>query len=114
MGSRPDGWWRDRAGAAGRLIDSIAAALEAGRLSKPVTVVIEGRAREAAEGRSATPGLELVSAPGSGDDAIVEAARKARDAGEEVVVVTADRALRQRVGELGATVEGPRTFRARL
>jgi hypothetical protein len=45
VGSRPDGWWRDRAGAAARLVDAVAAALAAGTLESPVTVVLEGAAR---------------------------------------------------------------------
>lgn len=115
MGSRPDGWWRDRAGAASRLIDSIATALSKGALTGPVIVVVEGRARAAADGTgAANRGLEVVAAGGSGDDAIVDAADAARAAGDEVVVVTADRGLRQRVVDLGATVEGPRTFLDRL
>ena len=32
VGSRPDGWWRDRAGAAARLAERIATALSAGTL----------------------------------------------------------------------------------
>ena len=44
VGSRPDGWWRDRAGAAERLLGQIEAALASGRLEGPVAVVLEGRA----------------------------------------------------------------------
>jgi rRNA-processing protein FCF1 len=56
-----------------------------------------------------------VRAPGSGDDAIVDAARAAVDAGHApVVVVTADRELRARVEALGATVRGPGWLRDQL
>lgn len=56
--------------------------------------------------------LDVVRAPGSGDDAIVEAARAAMDAGHApVVVVTADRELRARVEEFGAETRGPAWLR---
>ena len=63
----------------------------------------QGAAREVAT----VAGVEVVAAAGSGDDAIVEEVRRARP-WERVVVVTADRALRDRVAELGAAVAGPR------
>lgn len=56
------------------------------------------------------PGVEVVEAPGSGDDRIVELVREA-DRGPDCVVVTADRGLRARVAALGAQVAGPRTVR---
>ncbi|MGC4896761.1 hypothetical protein [Micromonospora sp. DT31] len=107
VGSRPDGWWRDRAGAAVRLRDALAPLAEAGvppELPPPVQVVlvVEGAARHVPP----TPGVDVVSAPGSGDDTVVElvaaAPRRSR------VVVTADRELRARVTALGAQVRGPR------
>nr|BFE85155.1 hypothetical protein GCM10020093_077560 [Planobispora longispora] len=52
------------------------------------------------------PGVTVLDAPGSGDDAIVRAVQDAR-AWEDVLVVTADRALRERVAEHGAQVTGP-------
>jgi hypothetical protein len=45
-------------------------------------------------------------APGSGDDRIVELVA-AEGAGRPVIVVTADRGLRDRVTALGAEVRGP-------
>jgi hypothetical protein len=112
MGSRPDGWWRDRAAAAKRIRDDLAATVAAGHpigdLPPPVdlVLVVEGRAG----GIGSVPGVEVVSAPGSGDDAIVDVVR---DRGQDrpVVVVTADRELRGRVAALGATVQGPRWLR---
>ena len=101
MGARPDGWWRDRAGAATRLRDRLARRY-AGR-PEEVVLVVEGQAR----GVEGVPDVEVVSAEGSGDDAIVDLVRS-RGAGRESVVVTADRGLRERVTALGATVHGPR------
>jgi hypothetical protein len=106
VGSVPDGWWRDRAGAATRLRDRLAGVREGwAELAGPVEVVlvVEGRAR----GVESTPEVTVVPAEGSGDDAIV-ALVAAQPADRERVVVTADRGLRARVGELGAEVRGPR------
>jgi len=157
VGSRPDGWWRDRAGAAVRLHDELAklaargaAGIPAEQLategdrapgspgaggarpgpSGPVTVVVilvlEGAARAAGpriaerarvaahpspgsagagrpgEGDGGT--VEVVSAPGSGDDEIV---RLARSRPGRRIVVTADRELRRRCLAAGAQVAGP-------
>lgn len=110
VGSRPDGWWRDRAGATARLRDSIAGVGEVGvppQLLPPVLVVlvVEGRARDV----PAVPGIEVVSALGSGDDAIVDLVRAAPQ--RRRIVVTADRELRERVAAEGAEVYGPRWLR---
>jgi hypothetical protein len=48
IGSRPDGWWRDRPGAAARLLSTLAAALRSGALTSPVVVILEGAARAGA------------------------------------------------------------------
>ncbi|MFF0161239.1 NTP pyrophosphohydrolase [Streptomyces sp. NPDC005263] len=106
VGSVPDGWWRDRRGAAERLRDRLAADGVPGR-DGPVEIVlvVEGAAR----GVEPVPGVRVEAAPGSGDDHMVELV--ARAAGRAVLVVTADRELRRRVGELGAEVTGPRTVR---
>lgn len=110
VGSRPNGWWRDRAGAAARLRDALAPVAAEGlpaRLPAPVEVVlvVEGAARD-------VPGIDevrVVSAPGSGDDTVVELVREAPQ--RRRLVVTADRELRERVTALGAEVYGPRWLR---
>ncbi|GAA2411125.1 hypothetical protein GCM10010420_45000 [Streptomyces glaucosporus] len=102
VGSVPDGWWRDRHGAAERLRDRLAAR-EGG---EEVVLVVEGAAR----GVASVPGVRVVAAPGSGDDRIVELVA-AEGAGRRCVVVTADRELRERVTALGAEVAGPRSVR---
>lgn len=107
VGSRPDGWWRDRAGAATRLRDRLVPVATGGRpgLAPPVEVVlvVEGRARDV----PAIDAVRVIGAPGSGDDAIVDLVG-GEGAGRRCVVVTADRALRDRVTALGAEVRGPR------
>ncbi len=71
VGSRPNGWWRDRPGAARDLVAGIVAAVAAGALEPDVVVVLEGRARPGATVGSAGPGVAVVHAPHSGDDEIV-------------------------------------------
>jgi hypothetical protein len=103
VGSRPNGWWRDRAGASRSLVERVRAAVEAGRLAEPVVVVLEGDARGgAAEGESG--GVTVVHASGSGDDSLVALASEARGG---VMLVSADRDLRRRADALGAAVAGP-------
>ena len=103
VGSRPHGWWRDRAAAAGRLHARLVAA-DLG--VDEVVLVLEGRARPGvAEGVDGL--VRTVHAGGEGDDEIVAQAGAELAGGAEVTVVTADRGLVERVGSLGATTVGP-------
>jgi predicted RNA-binding protein with PIN domain len=111
IGSRPDGWWRDRDGAMARLVDLLERwVADSG---EDVTVVFE---------RPPSPPIrstviEVAHAPRRGtnaaDDEIV------RRLGEEprpdqVWVVTSDRLLADRARARGAVVEGADSFRRRL
>jgi hypothetical protein len=112
VGSRPTGWWRDRAGAARRFVDEVRAAVAAGRLDPPVVVVLEGAARAgAAEADSA--GVRVVHAPGEGDDTLAALAVSDR-AAEPVTLVSADRGLSARVRGPGVDVVGPTWLLDRL
>jgi hypothetical protein len=103
VGSRPDGWWRDRPGAARRLVEQLRAAVADGRLPGPVTVVLEGAARRGVgEGDGA---VTVDHAPRSGDDRLVEITGTSD---LPVTLVTADRGLRQRVDGGRVTCVGPR------
>ncbi|GAA3084035.1 hypothetical protein GCM10017562_62120 [Streptomyces roseofulvus] len=108
VGSVPDGWWRDRRGAAERLRDRLAA--DGGPVDGPwpgpyeIVLVVEGRAR----GVASVPGVRVAEAAGSGDDLIAELARNAH--GRPCLVITADRELRRRVEEAGARCAGPRAL----
>jgi 8-oxo-dGTP diphosphatase len=126
IGSRPDGWWRDRPGAARRLVSGLGTLAARGmaglppELGRPVparwfpelVVVLEGAARGAVpEAGAGETGMRIISAPGSGDDAI--AAVAAETAGQRLVV-TADRELRARCEAAGAHVTGPRWLTGQL
>jgi rRNA-processing protein FCF1 len=104
VGSRPDGWWRDRPGAARTLVERIRTAVGDHRVVAPVVVVLEGAARGGAEAGE-VDGVRVVHAPGSGDDTLISVASSAPGL---VTLVSADRALRRRAGEVGAEVVGPR------
>ncbi len=119
MGARPDGWWRDRAGAAARLHGDLAAlaargvtalppGVQAGRLARwfpRYVLVLEGQARAAARSLPEDPRVSVVIAPGSGDDTLAELAASVPG---PRVMVTADRELRRRAEAAGAAVTGPR------
>ena len=112
MGSVPDGWWRDRRGAVLRLRDALAGLCDEGLAPGPpdwarrppleVVLVVEGKAR----GIESSETVRVVSAPGVGDDTIVEVVQRA-GARRRCLVITADRELRARVAALGAEVAGP-------
>jgi hypothetical protein len=103
VGSRPNGWWRDRAGAAQRLHSAIGAA----DLGYDVVVlVLEGAAR-GGQPVGDDGAIQTVHAPGAGDDEIVEQVRTRTTRGDDVVVVTADRVLRERTAAAGGSSVGP-------
>jgi predicted RNA-binding protein with PIN domain len=112
MGSRPDGWWKDRAGAARRLVERIGAwADEAGA---DVLVVFDGRPPP---GLESPPGVDVRYAERAGANAAddVIAALVADDAAPATLrVVTSDAELARRVREHGAEVTGARGFRDQL
>ncbi|MCH6229880.1 NUDIX hydrolase [Microbacterium sp. CFH 31415] len=115
VGSVPDGWWRDRPGAAGRLVEHVAGltttGIPAASLDLPEDVwfpewviVLEGHARAAGDAL----GVDVVRAEASGDDTIVEETRRLVSAGRRVTVVTSDRDLVTRVTDAGAAARGAR------
>ncbi|MFK4837585.1 NUDIX domain-containing protein [Microbacterium sp. ZW T2_14] len=117
MGSVPDGWWNDRAGAASRLVarivDLAARGVPASVLELPEhtwypewTAVVEGQARSVAA--AGAVGVDVVPAEASGDDAIAATAQRAVAAGRSVTVVTSDRGLAERARNAGAAVRGAR------
>ena len=110
VGTRPDGWWRDRPGAARRLVAGLGRVpgrTLSGEVVQRVVVVLEGQARAGAA-PTGPAAVEVVHAEGSGDDAL--AALCAPGA----VLVTADRALRERAHAAGAGTASPRQLLALL
>jgi hypothetical protein len=107
IGSRPDGWWRDRPRAMRELVEALRG------LGEPVTVVFDGRPFELAESGP----VEVVFASRRGrnaaDDDIVELVATADEPGA-LRVVTSDSELARRVEQRGAAVEGTGAFRSRL
>lgn len=104
IGSVPDGWWKDRPGAAVRLHSH----LLAGTLPyDAIVLVLEGRARAGVPaGASGT--VHTVHAPGSGDDEIVDQVCRLSEQGEQVTVATADRGLLARLAPFNAGTLAPR------
>lgn len=110
MGSVPDGWWRDRAGAATRLLNELEP-LNGAEVTLPdlgavriteVRAVLEGAAKRA-EGPEA---VSVLRADRDGDSEIVEETNRLTTSGKVPLVVTADRGLRRRLPEL-ALIVGP-------
>jgi predicted RNA-binding protein with PIN domain len=112
IGSRPDGWWRDREGAVRRLVAALRAF--AARTHDEVTVVLDIGPDDLA---GSAEGVLVVLAPRRGRDAADdEIVRRLQVDGAPgtLTVVTSDAALGRRVRALGAEVEGSGRFRARL
>lgn len=122
VGSRPDGWWRDRAGAAARLAERVSAlhregiasdvlGLDHDRWWPEYRLVVEGQANAV----DTVDGVVVIRSPRDGDSRIIEqvdAVGSAVDA--PVFVVTADRELSGRAQQLGARVIRPSNFLAAL
>jgi 8-oxo-dGTP diphosphatase len=127
VGARPDGWWRDRPGAASALLDRLAALRSVTvrtpgggpRVIAGVVAVLEGVARSAA----APDWVDVPRAPRgvSGDDVLAHVAARLMAQGKDIVAVSADRGLRARwesqaapSGSRPLDVEGPRWLLAVL
>ena len=103
VGSVPDGWWKDRAGAARRLHERL---LVADTAYDEIVLVLEGQAKAGVPtGRDGQ--LRTVHAPRDGDSAIVAVVRDARTREDDVVVITADRGLQIRIEAVGARTMSP-------
>ena len=109
MGSRPDGWWRNRAGAAERLVAEIAPLARS--RGGAWTIVFDGPAPPGLV--SPHEGLAVVHAGHArrdgADDRIVELVGALPDPGA-ALVYTSDSGLRARVHALGAEVAGARAL----
>jgi hypothetical protein len=110
IGSRPTGWWRDRAGAARELTTRVRQAAAEGTLPGRVVLVLEGQAKAGVE-EGLADGVEVVHAPGLGDETLASLAGESE---EPVVLVSADRQLAARARRRGADVVGPSWLLERL
>ncbi|MGH9049370.1 MAG: NYN domain-containing protein [Acidimicrobiia bacterium] len=114
IGSRPDGWWRDRDGAARRLLGRLQTLATAS--GDELTLVLDGRPlADVPEGTHGGVDVHYARRPGrdAGDDRIVELLEAAPEP-TAISVVTSDRALRERALAFGAEVVGAATLLARL
>ncbi|MGQ7296922.1 hypothetical protein [Quadrisphaera sp. KR29] len=121
VGSRPDGWWRDRPAAARRLLAQLSALAATSSVAGPggaplevagVHAVLEGTAR-AAGAEGLLDGVHVHHAPADGDTSIARLAAELHGAGSTVLVVTADRGLRARL-PAAAACAGPGWLRGLL
>ena len=105
MGSRPDGWWRDRRRAMQRLVDEVAA--HAARAGGEWAIVFDGRPRSLTAPPDSCLGIVYSERRGknAADDRIVEIAADATPH-RSVLVYTSDRDLRARVTVFGAEIKG--------
>ena len=111
IGTRPDGWWRDRDAAMLRLVDL----LERWAAAENEDVVVVFERKPSPPIRSTV--IEIAHAPrpkaDAGDDEIIRRLRADPQPGV-VRVVTSDRWLSDRASAAGASVEGADTFRTRI
>jgi uncharacterized protein YaiI (UPF0178 family) len=108
IGSRPDGWWKDRHRAMVRLVDQLERWASAE--DRHVTVVFERPTSPPIHSRVIEVGHAPQGAPNSADDEIVRLVR-ADDRPKEINVVTSDITLADRVRDAGARVYPAASFR---
>lgn len=124
VGSRPNGWWKDRLGATERFAAQLTRLAERGIPASELDLerdtrwpqlmlVVEGRASAARVPQTHEHnGLRIVRAPAGGDQTILDTVRDVFQKPTSglapiVFVVTADRELTERVQALGARVLRP-------
>jgi predicted RNA-binding protein with PIN domain len=109
IGTRPDGWWRDRDAAMLRLVDRI----ERWAAAEGEDVVVVFERPPSPPIRSSV--IEVANAPrpkrDAADDEIIRRLRQ-EPRPELVRVVTSDRWLADRAGAIGAVVQGAEVFRS--
>jgi predicted RNA-binding protein with PIN domain len=108
IGSRPDGWWKDRGRAMVALVDSLDR--WASKQGDDVTVVFERPPSAPITSSAVDVAYAPKAAANSADDEIVR-----RIQGDprphDIRVVTSDKGLRDRVASLGASVHAAASFR---
>src|SRR5947207_14162777 len=111
IGTRPDGWWKDRHGAMARLVEQLEQWARSS--GDEVTVVFE----KPPSPPISSSVIEIAHAqrpgPYAADQEIVRLVREDANP-EEVRVVTSDRALAEQVRALNAAVEPAKALREQL
>jgi|SRR5271157_2021890 len=108
IGSRPDGWWKDRGRAMVALVDSLDR--WASVQGDDVTVVFERPPATAITSSVIEIAYAPKAAADSADDEIVRRVR-ADARPHDIRVVTSDKGLSNRVASLGASVHPAASFR---
>jgi predicted RNA-binding protein with PIN domain len=104
IGSRPDGWWRDRPGAMRSLADQLAAWAD----GREVTVIFDGAPFDL-EAEGVDVRFAKRRGRNAADDDIAALVEDERP--DELRVVTSDNELARRVRDAGAQVIGAGQFR---
>ena len=107
IGSRPDGWWKDRRGAMVTLVDRLERWAAEG---DDVTVVFEHPPLPPIGSSSIVVAHAPAAARNSGDDEITRLVQADAEP-QEIQVVTSDNTLADRVRAAGATVYPAERFR---
>jgi predicted RNA-binding protein with PIN domain len=108
IGSRPDGWWKDRGRAMVALVESLDR--WASTQEEEVTVVFERPPKTAIDSSVVKVAYAPKAAANSADDEIVRmVGADARP--HEIRVVTSDKGLIDRVASLGASIRPSASFR---
>jgi predicted RNA-binding protein with PIN domain len=111
IGTRPDGWWKDRDGAMLRLVDQVERWAASG--GEEVTVVFERPPSPPIRSSVIEVAYAPRPKPHAADDEIVRRLRQFTG-GAEVRVVTSDRWLADQAFALGAVVMSAESFRGWL
>jgi predicted RNA-binding protein with PIN domain len=108
IGTRPDGWWKDRHAAMVRLVENLERWATA--TGEEVTAVFEHPPSPPIESRIVGIASAPTAEPNAADLEIVRRVREDPDP-EEVRVVTSDHGLADQVRALGAEVQAAAPFR---
>jgi predicted RNA-binding protein with PIN domain len=111
IGSRPDGWWRNRKQAVVKLVDSLDAWASA--IGERVTVVFDGNRPSELADDERTVEAVFAGRARTADDVIAGMVAADPDP-RSLLVVTSDSELVRRVEAHGARVLGSGAFRSRL
>jgi predicted RNA-binding protein with PIN domain len=109
LGSRPDGWWRDRPAAMKRLVRQLNRFAE--RTGVPATVVFDGNPHAAVEA-AAGAAVEVAFAPGGPNaaDRVIAARVRGSTRPQAVLTVSSDRRLAAAIKAAGGRCVGAGWF----